>query len=305
MRGIAYRDQVTAARRVHLVDGTYELFRAHFAPRPEHRDPSGEDRKATVGVVSSLLALLHDPEEAVTHLAVAFDNPIRSFRNDLFPDYKSDEGVPPELRAQFDPVEEAVRALGVVVWSMREHEADDGLATGARKFAGEVDQVRIMTPDKDLGQCLRGDRVVQVDRRQKKVTDEAAFRAARGFGPESMPDFLALTGDTADGIPGLPGFGEKGAGLLVGAYGHIEAIPEHPFQWTVKVRGALQLAATLAAQRDDALFYRRLATLVDDVPLAESLADLEFRGVPRAPFEAWCDRIGARTLRTAPRRWQE
>jgi 5'-3' exonuclease len=310
MRGIAYGDHVTAApasphRRVHLIDGTYELFRAHFAPRPEHRDPSGADRKATVGVVSSLLALLHDPEEAVTHLAVAFDNPIRSFRNDLFPDYKSDEGVPPELRAQFDAVEEATRALGVVVWSMREHEADDGLASGARKFADEVDQVRIMTPDKDLGQCLRGDRVVQVDRRQKKVTDEAAFRAARGFGPESVPDFLALTGDTADGIPGLPGFGEKGAGLLVGAYGHIEAIPEHPFQWTVKVRGALQLAATLAARREDALFYRRLATLVDDVPLAESLADLEFRGVPRAPFEAWCDRIGARTLRTAPRRWRD
>jgi len=293
------------AARLHLVDGTYELYRAHFSPRPGHVDPSGADRKATVGLAASLLALLAETDEAVTHLAVAFDNPIRSFRNDLFPDYKSDEGVPPELRAQFDPVEEAVRALGVTVWSMREHEADDGLASGARRFADEVGQVRILSPDKDLAQCLRGERVVQVDRRQRKVTDEATFRATRGYGPESVPDFLALTGDTADGIPGLPGFGEKGAGLLVGAYGHIEAIPEHPFQWTVKVRGALQLAATLAAQRDDALFYRRLATLVDDVPLAESLADLEFRGVPRAAFEAWCDRIGARTLRTAPRRWQE
>jgi 5'-3' exonuclease len=291
--------------RLHVVDGTYELYRAHFSPRPGHLDPSGADRKATVGLAASLLALLSEPDEAVTHLAVAFDNPIRSFRNDLFPDYKSDEGVPPELRAQFDPVEEAVRALGVTVWSMREHEADDGLATGARRFAGEVGQVRIMSPDKDLAQCLRGERVVQVDRRQRKVTDEATFRATRGYGPESVPDFLALTGDTADGIPGLPGFGEKSAGTLVGAYGHLEAIPDDPTRWTVKPRGALQLAATLAERREEALFYRTLATLVDDVPLAESLDDLRFRGVPRARFEAWCDAIGASTLRTTPKRWAD
>ena len=227
--------------RLHLVDGTYELFRAHYAPRPEHTAPGGRDAKATVGVVSSLLALLHETEEAVTHLAVAFDNPIRSFRNDLFPDYKSDEGVEPALRAQFDAVEEGVRALGVVVWSMRDHEADDALATGARLFADSVEQVRIMTPDKDLGQCLRGDRVVQIDRRQRKVTNEAAFRAARGFGPASMPDFLGLVGDTADGIPGLDGFGEKGASTLIAAYEHIEAIPVHPYEWKVKPRGAMQL----------------------------------------------------------------
>ena len=218
--------------RLHLIDGTYELFRAHFAPRPGSRAPAGWDNKATVGVAASLLALLHDPKEAVTHIAVAFDNPIRSFRNDLFPYYKSDEGVPPELRAQFDSVEEAVRALGVVVWSMREHEADDALASGARRFRDQVDQVRIMTPDKDLGACLVGDRVVQVDRRQNKLTDEAAFRAQRGFAPASMPDFLALTGDTADGIPGLPGFGEKSAGTLLGAYPHLEQIPRHAFQWS-------------------------------------------------------------------------
>ena len=169
--------------RLHLVDGTYELYRAHFAPRPDHRAPAGWDAKATVGVVASLLALLNEADEAVTHIAVAFDNPIRSFRNDLFAPYKSDEGVPPELRAQFDTVEAAVRALGVVVWSMGECEADDALATGARLFADEVDQVRIMTPDKDLAQCLRGDRVVQIDRRQRKLTDEATFRATRGFGP--------------------------------------------------------------------------------------------------------------------------
>jgi 5'-3' exonuclease len=291
--------------RLHLVDGTYELYRAHFSPRPGHLDPSGADRKATVGLVASLLALLAEADEAVTHLAVAFDNPIRSFRNDLFPDYKSDEGVPPELRAQFDPVEEATRAIGVTVWSMREHEADDALATGARRFAGEVGQVRIMSPDKDLAQCLRGERVVQVDRRQRKVTDEATFRALRGYGPESVPDFLALTGDTADGIPGLPGFGEKGAGALVGAYAHLEAIPDDPARWAVKPRGAAQLAATLAAQREEALFYRTLATLVDTVPLAESLDDLRFRGVPRARFEAWCDAVGANTLRTTPKRWAD
>ncbi len=291
--------------RVHLIDGTYELFRAHYAKRPDHHDPSGADRKATVGVVSSLLALLHDPDEAVTHLAVAFDNPIRSFRNDLFDGYKTDDGVPPELRAQFDAVEEGVRALGVTVWSMREHEADDGLATGARLFADQAGQVRIMTPDKDLGQCLRGDRVVQIDRRQKKLTDEATFRALRGFAPASMPDFLALTGDTADGIPGLTGFGEKSAAMLLGAYPHLEDIPAEAAAWAVRPRRAEELAATLAARREEALLYRRLATLVDTVPLRETLDDLQFRGVPREPFEAWCARLGINSLRTAPRRWAD
>ncbi len=289
--------------RLHLVDGTYELYRAHYAPRPGHEGPKGQDLKATVGVVASMLYLLNDSAEAVTHLAVAFDNPIRSFRNDLFPFYKSDEGVPPELRAQFDTVEEALTELGVVVWSMRDHEADDGLASGAAKFRDAVDQVRIMTPDKDLGQCIRGTRVVQVDRRQNKVTDEAAFRAARGFGPASMPDFLGLTGDTADGIPGLPGFGEKSASVLVGAYEHIEAIPDDAGAWTVKPRGADKLAATLKAQRADALFYRKLATLVEDAPVTDALDDLRFRGVPRKRFEEWCGVVGSTTLLSMPRRW--
>jgi 5'-3' exonuclease len=191
-----------------------------------------------------------------------------------------------------------------VVWSMDRYEADDGLATGARRFRDQVDQVRIMTPDKDLGQCLVGERVVQVDRRQKIVTDEARFRTVRGFGPRSMPDFLALTGDTADGIPGLTGFGEKSASVLLGAYEHLEQIPALPHHWTVKPRGALQLAATLATHRDEALHYRTLATLIEDVPLAESLDELRFRGVPRAEFEAWCDRLGVTTLRSAPRRWR-
>ena len=290
--------------RLHLVDGTYELYRAHFSPRPDHRDPSGKDAKATVGIVESMQALLHDSDEAVTHIAVVFDNPIRSFRNDLYLPYKSDDGVPPELRAQFDAAEDAIRSIGVAVWSMREYEADDGLASGARRFRDEVEQVRILSPDKDLGQCILGDRVVQIDRRQKKVTNEASFRAERGFGPESMADFLALTGDSADGFPGLPGFGKKSAGMLIGAYGRIEQIPADSIQWKVKPRGALQLAATLAERRDEALLYRKLATLVDDVAPKVSLEELKFAGVPRARFERWCEELGVQRLMTAPRRWQ-
>src|SRR6202795_652866 len=275
--------------RLHLVDGTYELYRAHYSPRPDHREPSGKDAKATVGIVESMLSLLHEADEAVTHIAVAFDNPIRSFRNDLYLPYKSDEGVPHELRSQFDAAEDAVRAIGVTAWSMHEYEADDALATGARKFRDQVDQVRIMTPDKDLGQCIQDDRVVQVDRRQKKVTNESAFRAERGFGPESMADFLALAGDSADGFPGLPGFGKKTASMLLGVYQRIEQIPADSSQWTVKPRGALQLATTLVEHRADALLYRKLATLVDTVPLTEMLDDLKFKGVPRERFEQWCD----------------
>lgn len=288
---------------LHVVDGTYELFRAHFSHRPEHRAPSGWDAKATLGVVASLLALVHDPKESVTHVAVAFDNPIRSFRNDLFAGYKSDEGVAPELRAQFDHVEEAVRALGIVVWSMREYEADDALATAARRFAPAVDQVRILTPDKDLAQCLLSDRVVQVDRQRQRTITEAAFRATRGYPPASVPDFLALTGDSADGIPGLPGFGEKSSAALLGAYERLECIPTRPELWSVQLRRSAQLASVLAERRNEALLYRRLATLVD-VPLAESLGDLRFQGVPRSRFEAWCDTVGANSLRSAPKRWQ-
>lgn len=290
--------------RLHLIDGTYELYRAHFAPRPGHLAPSGNDAKATVGIVESLLSLLNDAQEAVSHIAVAFDNPIRSFRNDLYAGYKSDEGVPPELHSQFDAAEDAVRAIGIAVWSMDEYEADDALATGARRFRDEVEQVRIMTPDKDLGQRILGDRVVQVDRRQRKVTNEAAFRAERGFGPHSMPDFLALTGDSADGFPGLPGFGKKTASMLLGVYEHLKDIPTYAMNWKVQPRGALQLATTLAAHRDEAFLYRKLATLVDTVPLKDSLKDLEFRGVPKARFEKWCDDLGVARLKTMPRRWR-
>jgi 5'-3' exonuclease len=250
-----------------------------------------------------MLALLADRDEAVTHVAVAFDNPIVSFRNDLFDGYKTDEGVPPAILAQFDLVEEAVRAAGVVVWSMDRWEADDALATASVRFAREVDQVRILTPDKDLGQCLDGTRIVQVDRMRRRVIDEATLRSVRGVGPKSIPDLLALVGDTADGIPGIPGFGAKSAAAVLSRYETIEAIPDDAGAWEVKVTGAPRLAATLAMRRADALLYKRLATLALDVPLRESLGDLEHRGVPRAAFEAMCKRLGTTDLLDRPTRW--
>ncbi len=293
-------------KRLHLVDGTYELFRAHFSKRPGHTSPSGLDVKGVVGLASSMLALLHDPAEAVTHLGIAFDNPIRCFRNDLFDGYKSDEGLLEEIRAQFDPAEEAARALGVVVWSMNQWEADDALATAAARFRGDFDQVRILTPDKDLGQCLEGQRVVQVDRLRERLIDDVALRAQRGIAPRSIPDLLALVGDTADGIPGLPGIGDKTAGLLLGRYGHLESIPAQASDWDVKIRGAESIAATLRDHREVALLYRRLATLIEDVPLPQkSPDDLAFRGVPRQAYESWCDAIGVTTLKRRPTRWAE
>jgi 5'-3' exonuclease len=290
--------------RLHLVDGTYELFRAHFSKRPDHADPSGRDVKATLGVAGSILALLADPAEEVTHVAVAFDNPIRSFRNDLFDGYKTDDGVPREILAQFDLVEEAMRAIGVAVWSMDRWEADDALATAAARWADAVDQVRIMTPDKDLGQCIRGERVVQVDRMRGKVTGQAELLAAKGILPESIPDWLALVGDTADGIPGIKGFGEKTAAALLREYVHLEDIPARASEWKVNVRGAATLAPVLAASRDEVLLYRKLATLVIDVPLAQQLEDLRWKGVPRKAYEAWCEALAASDgMRSRPHRY--
>jgi 5'-3' exonuclease len=290
------------AMRLHLVDGTFELFRAHFTKRPGHRTPDGLEAKAVVGLATNLAALLHDPAEAVTHVAVAFDNPIRSFRNDLFDGYKTEEGVPPELLAQFDEAEEAARSLGLVVWSMREFEADDALASGAARFRDQVEQVRILSPDKDLGQCLSGTHVVQVDRIRRGVIDEATLRARRGIAPESVPDFLALVGDAADGIPGLPGFGEKTAAALLGSHLHLEEIPRDAARWPSSVRGGATLAATLTSEWERALLYRRLATLVSTVPLEETLDDLRWPGVPRDRFEDWCARLGADRLLAAMRR---
>ena len=288
--------------RLHLVDGTYELFRAHFSRRPPHRGPDGRDNKATLALASAMLALLHDAGEAVTHVAVAFDNPIRSFRNDLFAGYKTEEGVPAELLAQFDAAEQAVAAVGMAVWSMREFEADDALATAAARFGGEVEQVRILTPDKDLGQCLQGTHVVQVDWRARSVVDEDALLRRRGVRPGSVPDLLALTGDDADGIPGLPGFGEKSASALLARFIHLEQIPPDPTSWPV-VRQAPKLAATLEQRREDALLYRRLATLRTDAPIGP-LEETRFDGVPRDRFLQLCDALGTDELRERPTRWR-
>jgi 5'-3' exonuclease len=288
--------------RLHLVDGTYELFRAHFSKRPSRTDPQGRDVKATVGLVSSLLQLVADEDEQVTHLAVAFDNPIESFRNELFPPYKDSSGVDPELLAQFDGAERATAALGIAVWSMGEHEADDAMATAAARFADEVDQVRILTPDKDLGQAVRGQRIVQIDRLRERTYDEEGVLDRLGVPPTSVPDLLALVGDTADGIPGLPGFGAKSAAALLRRYERLEEIPLDG-DWDVSVRGAPRLAATLTERLDDALLYRRLATLVTDVPLPHGLDDLAWAGVPRERYLAWCEEVGVDTLRDRPTRW--
>jgi 5'-3' exonuclease len=289
--------------RLHLVDGTFELFRAHFSPRPGQRDAMGRDVKATLGLASSLLQLLDDPAEAVTHIAVAFDNPVESFRNDLFDGYKTGEGMPEELAAQFDDAERATAALGVTVWSMDRYEADDALASGAARFRDEVEQVRLMTPDKDLGQSIRGTRVVQIDRMRKKLTDEPRLRELRGVGPASIPDWLGLMGDTADGIPGIPGFGAKSAAAVLAHYERIENIPDDAEKWEVAVRGAKRLAASLAERREDALLYKRLATLAEDAPISRSLAELEWQGVPRGAFEDFCAEMGNERLLTRPRRW--
>jgi 5'-3' exonuclease len=289
--------------RLHLVDGTFELFRAHFSPRPGQRDASGRDVKATVGLASSLLQLLEDHEEAVSHIAVAFDNPVESFRNDLFDGYKTGEGMPEELAAQFDAAERATAALGVTVWSMDRYEADDALASGAARFRDEVEQVRLMTPDKDLGQSIRGTRVVQIDRMRKKLTDEQKLRELRGVGPASIPDWLGLMGDSADGIPGIPGFGAKSAAAVLAHYERIEDIPEDAADWEVAVRGAQRLAANLAERREEALLYKRLATLAEDAPISRRLVELEWKGVPRGAFEDFCVEVNADRLRTRPRRW--
>ncbi|HVE81785.1 MAG TPA: 5'-3' exonuclease H3TH domain-containing protein [Myxococcales bacterium] len=291
--------------RLHVIDGTYELFRAFYSKRPEHRSRDGQDVKATVGLMSSWLTLLQNEAEAVTHVGAAFDNPIESFRNDLFAGYKTGAGLPPELTAQFDLVEEGVAALGVTVWSMKQWEADDALATAAARFADQVDQVRILSPDKDLGQCIRGEQVVLVARHQEKVIDEATFVKERGFAPRLVPDFLALVGDTADGIPGIPGWGEKGTAAVLARYGGLEQIPRKFLDWDKKLRGAEKLCGALCAEEQEVALYRKLATLVTDVPLKETLEDLRWKGVPRARFEAFCDRMDASTLKARPMRWAE
>jgi 5'-3' exonuclease len=256
---------------------------------------------ATRGVLSTLLALCQN--EGATHVACATDHVIRSFRNELYAGYKTEAGVPEDLLSQFGLVEEAMEALGLVVWAMVEFEADDALAAGAARFAGEAEQVVIASPDKDLAQCVRGQRVVMLDRRRKTVLDEEAVRAKFGVPPPSIPDWLALVGDAADGYPGLPGWGERSAAVVLSRFGTIEAIPASASAWGLPVRGADRLAATLLERREEALLYKRLATLRVDVPLSESLADLEWRGA-RPELRDFCERIGFTDFPARVRRWR-
>jgi len=262
--------------KVHLLDGTYELFRHHFGVPASERD-SGDDVAATRGVMWSVLALL---EGGVTHLGVATDHVIESFRNDLWPGYKSSAGVPEAILAQFPLLEEALGALGVIVLPMVELEADDALAAAAATAAAdpEVEQVVIMTPDKDLAQCVTGTRVVQLDRRSNTVTDEDGVIKKYGVRPESIPDWLALVGDSADGFPGLPGWGKTSASAVLARYHHIEDIPAHHFRWDVTVRGAARLATALTEQRDLAMLFRDLATLRSGADVLGSVDELRWRG---------------------------
>jgi 5'-3' exonuclease len=280
--------------RVHLLDGTYELFRHHFGV-PSHRTAHGVEVAAARGALASIVALL---EQGATHLGVATDHVIESFRNDLWPGYKTSAGVPGELAAQFGLFEDGVRALGVALFAMVEVEADDALASLAAVAAADpaVDQVLVLTPDKDLGQCVVGDRVVQVDRRRDRVLDEAAVTEKMGVPPALIPDYLALVGDSADGFPGLPGFGAKTAAAVLNRFGSIEAIPDDPSAWdTVAVRGAPKLAATLAGRRDLALLFRRLATLDAGCATIERVDELAWRG-PSPGLAAFAATIDAPRL---------
>ena len=279
--------------RVHLIDGTYELFRHYFA-MPSQKNAAGQEVAATVGVLGSMLMLLRD---GATHLAVATDQVIESFRNDLWPGYKTGEGVDTELLSQFPLLEQSLEAMGLVVWAMVEVEADDALASGARLAAADerVTEVLICTPDKDLAQCVDDDRVIQFDRRQRLRINQDGVRQKFGVEPESIPDYLALVGDSADGFPGLRGWGAKSAAALLARYRHIEQIPDAAAAWEVEVRGAERLAATLAKQRPLALLFRHIATLVDDAPISRSVDELEWKG-PRPDFAEVVETLGAPAL---------
>lgn len=276
--------------RLHLLDGTYELFRAHFGRRDVVPGPNGTDIRATLGILESTLALLREP--GVTHLASSFDTVIESFRNDMFAGYKTSAGIDAELLGQFSLAERALEAIGVVVWRNIEFEADDALASGAIRWVEDVDQVVIATPDKDLAQIVVGKRIVTYNRREQKILDEDAVVEKFGVHPESIPDYLALVGDAADGIPGLPGWGAKSASTVLARYSRLEMIPASVDDWEVRPRGAEKLAVTLRERQEDVYLYRELTTLRLDVPLAEDLSDLEWRGVPKEAFIVFCNEMG-------------
>jgi len=271
-----------------LIDGTYELFR-HFFAVPSLKDAKGREIGAVRGVVNSVKGMI---DHGTTHLGVATDRVIESFRNDLYPGYKTGEGIPAELYSQFPILEDALEAMGVVVWPMVEFEADDALASAAVKAAQDpqVDRILICTPDKDLSQCVSDTRIVQVHRRTQVILDEAAVVAKFGVSPKSIPDYLAVVGDSADGFPGVPGWGKKAAASTLSVYPHLEDIPKDSREWVSSIRNAQSLAKALFASWDDALLFRTLATLRTDVPVFNTVADLRWAG-PRPDFEELYGRL--------------
>ncbi len=292
---------------LHLVDATYELFRAHFSPRPPVRGRDGVVLSGVAGLVEQLLVLLR--EEGATHVGCATDRFIRSWRNDVFAGYKTEAGVPPELLAQFPIAEEAIGALGLVLWPMVEFEADDAIATAVARFDGApgVERIVVCTPDKDMAQLVRDDRVVLWDRRRRLVYDDAGVREKWGVPPSSIPDWLALVGDAADGYPGLPGWGARSAAAVLARFGSLEAVLRKASRWEIGgLRNAAGLAATLVEQWDAALLYRELARLRTDVPIAETDPDeLRWQGAPRERWLAFCDEVGLQRLRDRPHRWRD
>ena len=282
---------------VHLIDGTYELFRHYYAV-PPRKDADGQEVGAMLGVMNSVLGMLRG---GATHIGVATDHIIESFRNTMYPGYKTGEGIDPALWRQFHPMEDALRAMGVVVWAMVDQEADDALAAAATRAAADknVNRIFICTPDKDLAQCVKGKRVVQLDRRSNTVRDEDGVREKFGVDPESIPDYLALVGDSADGFPGISGFGPKTAATLLARYRHLEQIPPAAAQWEVGLRNAATLSATLRKSWNDALLFRDLATLRTDANVFETVDDLKWRA-PAVDFAVLCETLGAPdTARTA------
>ncbi len=271
-----------------LIDGTYELFR-HFFAVPSLKDAKGREIGAVRGVVNSVRGMI---DHGTTHLGVATDRVIESFRNDLYPGYKTGEGIPAELYSQFPILEDALEAMGVVVWPMVEFEADDALASAAVKAAQDpqVDRILICTPDKDLSQCVSDTRIVQVHRRTQVILDEAAVVAKFGVSPKSIPDYLAVVGDSADGFPGVPGWGKKAAASTLSVYPHLEDIPKDWREWVPSIRDAQSLAKALFASWDNALLFRTLATLRTDVPVFNTVADLRWAG-PRPDFEELYGRL--------------
>ena len=273
---------------VHVVDGTYELFR-HYYALPSAHDEDGREIAAVRGVLTSIRSLFRD---GATHVGVATDQVIESFRNALWPGYKTGAGIDPDLLAQFPLLEEELTVAGITVWPMVEFEADDALASAAAAAAADprVERVIICTPDKDLAQCVRGTRVVQLNRRTRTVFDEAGVTAKFGVPPASIPDYLALVGDAADGFPGLPGWGAKSAAAVLARYGHLEAIPADPRQWSVNVGSAARLAQTLERDRERAMLFRTLATLRSDIALFDDVDELRWNGridaLPEFPRDA-------------------